>query len=108
MSDIADKLKRGLVPFGHDHHEVVPAMPGLYSFWLRGRCLYVGMSDELQRRIQDHELREANPDLARHFRTYRSEIRISVVPHSGDLRQLESDAIRELRPVTNATGGGAP
>lgn len=107
MSDAADLLRRRLVPFGYQHHEVVPDAPGLYSFWLRGVCLYVGMSDDLQRRVREHESCEANPDLARHFRAYRDEISISVVPHGGDLRRLESEAIRELRPATNATGGGA-
>ena len=108
MSDVADKLRRRPVPFGYEHHEVVPGVPGLYSFWLRRRCLYVGMSDGLQRRIREHESSEANPELARYFAAYRDEIRISAVPvHGGDLRLLESEAIRELRPVTNAAGGAS-
>ena len=106
MSDVTDRLKLGLAPFGYDYYETVPAEPGLYSFWLRGRCLYVGMSDNLQRRIREHESNETNLDLARYFEEFHDQIKISVVPTRGDLRRLESDAIKDLHPVTNVDRGG--
>lgn len=107
MSDVIDRLRLDTVPFGYEHHEVVPAEPGLYSFWLRERCLYVGMSDNLKRRIREHESNETNTDLAGYFDEFHDQIKISVVPMRGDLRRMESEAIRDLHPVTNADLGGA-
>ena len=107
MSDVNDRLRHGTVPFGYGYFETVPEEPGLYSFWLRGRCLYVGMSDNLQRRMRDHESREANAELARYFGDFPREIEVSAVPVRGDLRRLESDAIRDLHPVTNVDRRGA-
>ena len=109
MSDIAGRLKNAAVPFGYLRHGAVPDGPGLYSFWLRGRCLYVGMSDDLRRRIHQHATMEANPALARYFAAYRNEIKVSAVPVRGaDLRREEAGAIEELRPATNRTGEDPP
>lgn len=105
MSDVADRLKLGLAPFGYDHYETVPDVPGLYSFWLRGRCLYVGMSRNLRQRIRAHESDEANPELAGYFEEFHDEIKVSAVPVRGDLRRMESEAIKDLHPVTNVARG---
>ena len=105
MSEIASRLRRGLEPFGYGR-QTAPASPGLYSFWLRGTCLYVGQSADLQRRIREHSVAEANDRLAAFFRAYAGEIEISTARTDGSLLELEAEAIRELRPLANATGGG--
>lgn len=104
MSEIADALRNSRVPFDSRSHERIDASPGLYAFWLRGTCLYVGMSEDLRRRIYEHATSEDNLELAHHFETYPYEIEISVVYKDADsvlLRRLELDAISELRPLTN-------
>ena len=102
------RLRRDIMPFGYGHHRgLPPSMPGLYSIWLRGSCLYVGMSEDLRRRIREHETCETNPDLSRYIRTYAREIGISTAPaDKADLPRLEACAIRVLGPVTNMNAGG--
>lgn len=103
MSEIAD-LRSPRAPFGSGSHERISASPGLYAFWLRDTCLYVGMSEDLRRRIYQHENFEDNPELDRHFQAYPHEIEISVAykdAASVVLRRLEQEAIRELNPLAN-------
>jgi len=66
------------------------------------------MSEDLRRRIYQHENFEDNSELARHFKAYPHEIEISVVYKDADsviLRRLEQKAIGELHPLTNVQGG---
>ena len=108
MSSVASQLSSNLVAFGHACHEVVDRGPGLYAMWLRGQCLYVGMSEDVRRRISQHETVEDNQDLVDYYRQFPGEIRLSVVHVEADavrLRRLESIAIKELRPVANSRGG---
>lgn len=108
MSDIADALRSSRAPFDSGSRERIEASPGLYAFWLRGTCLYVGMSEDLKRRIYEHAASEDNLELARHFEAYPYEIEISVVYKDVDsvvLHRLELDAIYALRPVDNIQGG---
>ena len=107
MSDIASKLAKDPVPFGYRSYERVDEMPGLYCFWIRGACLYVGMSTNLKRRLQQHCTAEDNPILKDHFRVYSSEVRLSFACRDvpvDDLRRLESQAISKLRPIANRSG----
>lgn len=107
MSDICSELASDLVPFGYNTHEYVNESPGLYCFWVRGACLYVGMSSNLKRRLQQHCTAEDNPILNDHFSSYNSEIRLSLVYRNvpaDELRRLESRVISELRPIANRSG----
>lgn len=107
MSEIAEDL-RSRAPFGSGSHERISTSPGLYAFWLRDTCLYVGMSEDLRRRIYQHENFEDNSELARHFQAYPHEIEISVVYKDADsviLRRLEQESISELHPLANVQGG---
>ena len=94
-------------PFHYAYHNHVSPQPGLYCFWLRTRCLYVGMSEDLQRRMAQHCTAEDNPKLARHFQTYSEEIRVSItyldMPASR-LRHIESRIISTLKPICNRRG----
>lgn len=108
---MANLLKTGLALFGHGSHVVVDPMPGLYAFWLRGTCLYVGMSENLARRVSEHETAEANPALNRYFCKFPGEIKMSIVYVNADanrLRDLESESIVKLRPLTNTNREGGP
>lgn len=109
MSSVAGLLSSNLAPFGHGCHKVVDPGPGLYAMWLRGQCLYVGMSEYLRRRISQHETAEDNQDLADYYRQFPGEIQVSVVhvdAGAARLRQLESEVINKLRPAANSRGSG--
>lgn len=109
MSDMAALLAAHLVPFGYGCYEAVDPGPGLYAMWLRGTCLYVGMSEDLRRRISEHETAENNRNLDDYLRRFPGEIMMSVVRVNADikhLRSLELQTISELRPLANARGGG--
>lgn len=78
---------------------------GVYAFWLRSSCLYVGMSTHLRQRIYQHRMQEHNELLSRYFKAFWSDIEASFVPLSGQseaaLRSTEQAVIRMLRPRTN-------
>ena len=101
-------LTRDRVPFGYASYERVAETPGLYCFWIRGACLYVGMSGNLKRRLQQHCTAEDNPILRDHFRVYSGEVEISIVYRdvsADELRKIESRAISKLHPIANRSGG---
>ncbi len=108
VSDPISGLTGGQVPFGYMSYEGIDESPGLYCFWLRGRCLYIGMSMNLRRRLGEHCTAEDNLLLRHYFETYRNEIMLSFSYHDVSerrLRAMESDAISEMRPLTNNAGG---
>ena len=107
VSNISSELANSLVPFGYNSYEYVDESPGLYCFWVRGTCLYVGMSTNLKRRLQQHCMTEDNPILKDHFRSYSNEIKLSFVYRDvlvDELRRYESQAISKLRPIANRSG----
>ena len=107
MYDIASRLAKDPVPFGYRSYEHVAETPGLYCFWIRRACLYVGMSTNLKRRLQQHCTAEDNPILKDHFRVYSSEVRLSLAYRNvpvDELRKLESQAISKLHPIANRSG----
>lgn len=112
MSDdrVTGALSEGLVPFGYMSSEHTDESPGLYSFWVRGTCLYVGMSMNIRRRLRQHCESEDNGRLREYFEAYGTEIRFAVMYHHGitepRLRRLESRAIRAMRPLANRQRGG--
>ena len=107
MSDIVSELSRNSVPLGYNSPEQVDETPGLYCFWVRGKCLYAGMSINLRRRLRQHCTVEDNPILKDHFEAYGDEIRLSLVYKNASestLRMLESYAILKLHPIANRDG----
>ena len=106
VSDVINALRSELRPFDYMFHEQVLNTAGLYSFWLREICLYVGMSTELRRRIEEHARNEPNIGLRGYINAYPNEIMISIVYLNYDedmLRKLETKAIGDLCPITNNT-----
>ena len=107
MSDIVSELSKGVVSFGYNSPDQVDAASGLYCFWVRGKCLYVGMSANLQRRLRQHCTIEDNPTLKNYFNVYRNEINMSLAyknTSESELRTLESYAISQLHPIANRIG----
>lgn len=75
----------------------------MYSFWLGRGCLYVGMSENVKRRLFDHYRAETNQQLARYFRLFPREILCSHVL-LGDLalvRRVEQLLVSSMNPKTN-------
>ena len=109
MSVIMSELESGARPFDYNFHSNVGNHAGLYSFWLRGRCIYVGMSMDLQKRIAQHSRDEANPKLREYFEGYPKEIEISFVyldRSEDEIRSMESQIISGVRPLANVAGVG--
>lgn len=107
VSDVSARLSSGMVPFGYTHYESVDESPGLYCFWVRGACLYVGMSTNLKKRLQSHCMAESNTILKQHFDVYKNEIDLSIVYVDGTVEQLcelERQAISKLHPIANRQG----
>ena len=106
VSDVVEGLRTGQRLFDSMFYNQVMDSPGLYSFWLRGRCLYVGMSIDLKRRIGEHCTDETNISLRNYLKSYPNEIMISFVYRNSDparLRRMEADAIKKLNPISNDT-----
>lgn len=109
MSDVVSRLSGHPVSFGSMSYEGVDDTPGLYCFWVRDTCLYVGKSDiSLKRRLKEHCEAEDNPLLREKFKAYSTEIKVVVAYYDGiskeRLRELESEAIRKMRPLANRQG----
>ena len=109
VSDIIDRLSsENRAAFGYLFYDSIDELPGLYCFWVRGRCLYVGMSTNLKRRLKQHCESEDNERLADYFNTYNGEIVVSVVYKEGttetSLRRLELEAIKAMNPIVNVQG----
>lgn len=110
MSDdnVVSTLSGPLAPFGHISYEHVDESPGLYIFWVRGTCLYIGMSMNLRQRLRQHCESEDNEQLRECFEAYSTEIKFAVMYHHGitepRLRKLESGAIKDMHPLANRQG----
>ena len=106
-SNIISQLRLHKSSFDYNFPSHVNNSSGLYCFWLRTSCLYVGMSEDLQRRISQHIHAEDNPQLATYFRSYPNEIKISFVylnVSASELRRIELELIQEFNPETNRQG----
>ena len=107
MSEITTSLRSKTSPFEYNFHNSVHNSSGLYSFWLRGKCIYVGMSMNLQKRIEQHSHDETNVKLKKYFEIYPNEIRISFVylPYTeARIRNIESIIISSFYPDANTQG----
>lgn len=87
------------------HNQVRSGTRGIYAFWVRRRCLYVGISGDIQRRMYQHRMNEHNPKLERYLEAFPQEIEVSYIALSDipdtKLRRLEQKMIRILRTATN-------
>ena len=103
--NLAKKLSR-TKPFDYNYHNRIGEnAPGLYSFWVRGCCLYVGQSMDMKTRLWQHRKDETNSNLARYRRAFPEEIEIShVILDNVDkktLEDIEARVICHMDPKTN-------
>ena len=106
IDNIAKHLEKR-AKFDYNYHNRIDAdASGLYSFWLRGCCLYVGKSTTLRNRIKSHRYDETNDELGEYMRAFSNEIEVSYINLTNNdpvLKQLEEATIRTMRPLTNKT-----
>lgn len=93
-------------PFTYNYHNMVETgVCGLYSFWLRGCCLYVGRSMDIRRRLWEHRTNETNLDLARYMSAFSGDIEVSHIELENItervLEDIEARVIRYMDPRTN-------
>lgn len=108
VSEIVKQLSKNRMNFGYMIYVNIDELPGLYCFWVRNVCLYVGMSSNLRRRLKQHCEAEDNPELIEHFDAYSNEIEMTIAyEEDADerrLRRLESEAIKKMSPIANRQG----
>ncbi len=107
MSKIISELVSEKFPFDYNFHNNINHTGGLYCFWLRDTCIYVGMSENLHNRIAQHSHQEDNSKLIELFNAYSKEIKISFIYlnlSANKLRNIESEAILKLHPIANRQG----
>ena len=93
-------------PFTYNYHNTVgEEVCGLYSFWLRGCCLYVGQSMDIRRRLWEHRTNETKPDLAKYMSAFSEDIEVSHIELENItekvLEDIEARVIRHMGPKTN-------
>lgn len=106
VSDIVSKLSKCTIQFGYRSYEQVDESSGIYCFWVRGVCLYIGMSTNLKQRLEQHCKSEVNPILKNYFETYENEISLSLAYENvseNELFRIESHAISAMHPIANRT-----
>ena len=108
VSDIVERLSTKNMGFGYMAYANVDEMGGLYSFWVRDTCLYVGESTNLKRRLKEHCEFEENPILKENFDAYSDEIMMVIAYEENagvdELKKLESEAIKKMHPIANRQG----
>lgn len=100
----------GSAPFRRTSDLLVPRAGGVYALHdLRG-ILYVGRTNDLLRRFQEHEVLPANPLIALARRHGVGELRFSwiVLPDPRRRRAVEAELIQTLDPPCNRCTPNAP
>lgn len=87
-----------------DRYDLAPSDRGLYCFWHRFRCLYVGRSKNLRERMAEHMRGDGDPGLAGYVREHEGEITVSCSRLGCSdwfIRIAEIFAILKLKPKFN-------
>ena len=106
ITNVLTALRVRRSPFTYVFHTYIHAnQKGVYAFWLQQLCLYVGMSKDLRKRIYVHRIREHNVRLGRYLSAFAQDIEVAYVAlkvnSDQELKELEKETIRFLRPATN-------
>ena len=92
-------------PFDYDYHNRVGKVNGLYSFWLNGCCLYIGISDNIGRRLWNHRTNATNTRLDEYMFAFGDKIEASYVEleemSRHELELLEDKLIKSMKTKTN-------
>ena len=94
------------MPFRRADLDKVPANAfGVYGFWYRKRCIYVGKAEKqpIARRLKQHWRGSHNPDLANWVRAKGSQLRVGyiLVEKESEIDDLEKQYIKQFQPLTN-------
>ena len=83
----------------------IPEEPGVYAFWFRNNCIYVGKTEQqtLKKRILDHWRDPQNPGLRLWLKAQRNKIDISfrVINNISQIKVYEKYYINYFQPRTN-------
>ena len=95
-------LPNGGIPFRRSTIEVVvPQKSGIYVFWSKRFCLYVGKADVLRERLLRHWVASHNPDLRLWIRAHGSKLSVTYKLVESDLQNAEQSYIDMLSPHLN-------
>lgn len=92
----------GRLPFTYQNIESVPRDPGIYTFWFKQRCLYVGRSKDLHGRLTQHWRGSHNRTLRLWIDGYRPDLLFDyrLTPQIR-LPAVEESLIQRLHPEAN-------
>jgi len=94
-------VKEG-IPFRRSTIESsIPKSSGLYMFWSKKFCLYVGKADNLCERLLSHWLRSHNPELNLWIKARGTDLCITYNLVDGNLQNAEQELIDRLSPHLN-------
>ena len=88
----------------HTFGDIPPGIKGVYAFWYRvnDKCVYVGKSNNIKRRLRQHWRGSDIPELRRWIRAFGGHLDICYLPvNYGKLHRVETRLINTLRPETN-------
>lgn len=92
-------------PFKLVHVNAIPAdYFGVYSFWFKGRCLYIGQakSQPIKKRLNQHFDVSHNDRLNDWIKAYGPELTVCImVSGRSRIDRLERRLIKSRKPVTN-------
>ena len=96
------------IPFRLSSFELFsPDDHGLYSFWFRKTCIYVGKAEDssIKKRLTDHWTRTHN-DYLRYWidaKGPKLRIKTKIINNKKDIEIFERFYIRKFRPLANKT-----
>lgn len=79
----------------------VPRLPGVYVFWTKRFCLYVGKASNLRERLTSHWRGSHNRDLGIWIKSHGSNLCITIYEETGNLQVAEQRLIDRYRPHLN-------
>jgi excinuclease UvrABC nuclease subunit len=90
------------IPFRRSSIEtVIPAESGIYMFWSKKFCLYVGKADNLRERLISHWGKSHNPDLRLWIKAHGADLCITFKTIDENLQNAEQELIDRLSPHLN-------
>ena len=90
------------IPFRRSSIEAsVPSASGIYMFWSKKFCLYVGKADNLCERLLSHWLRSHNPELNMWIKARGTDLCVTYRLVDSNLQNAEQELIDRLSPHLN-------
>lgn len=98
--------KKGYYFNSYNINTYAPSSAGIYTFWHKKNCIYVGRSNNIKKRIKEHYVSCHNDYLSLWLNTYTrcivvKYIKLEDFPSNMVLSKIESKFILYLNPNTN-------